>query len=468
MSSARRTSPITPLRIESPSTDSQPLLLACAGFGVIPCPPAEETSARAPIPRIDLPGITLIIGPSGTGKSTLLRTIAQYIPHHKLRIVPAILTEKHKRTAVFDLLDGNEFQRAATLTKAGLAEPSLWPRAAGTLSEGEQARLRFALAMHRANADDVVIADEFASTLDRLTAYAVACTAQRWAQSTAVQLIAASAHEDLASMLPADRTIDARTGTIAPAQTAHTQTIRIEPGTPEDYHALSHLHYRSGNPASVVRILRAIREVPAHLDPSGQILAGVLIVRMPTLNNAHRHRAWGEMFSTGNKPHDARQINAHLRTISRVIVDPRSRGLGIATMLVRAYLDNPLTPCTEATAAMGSLCPFFERAGMTPFEIYPDHTDLRLLDALTHMRIQPHALLGLQPQPNTLLMRELTTWARARKLIHPDQNPIESIARLTPIAACRLCSRPRAYAFLYGGEITDDHDPPALPATTDT
>ncbi len=33
--------------------------------------------------------------------------------------------------------------------------------------------------------------------------------------------------------------------------------------------------------------------------------------------------------------------------------------------MVEAYLASPDTPCTEAVAAMGPVCPFFERAGMT-------------------------------------------------------------------------------------------------------
>ena len=135
------------------------------------------------------------------------------------------------------------------------------------------------------------------------------------------------------------------------------RAIRVENGSADDYSLLSVFHYIAGRPARPALTLRAIDEI------SGE-LCGVLVVTMPTLNSAWRDQAWPGRYRTGDKKADAARINRELRTIARVIVDPRFRARGVATRLVRAYLKDPLTPATEAIAAMGRVCPFFASADM--------------------------------------------------------------------------------------------------------
>src|SRR5207237_8984428 len=59
-----------------------------------------------------------------------------------------------------------------------------------------------------------------------------------------------------------------------------------------------------------------------------------------------------------------RFINAHVRTISRVIVHPQFGSLGIASLLVRRICNDCPTRYVEAIAAMGEVHPFFEKAGV--------------------------------------------------------------------------------------------------------
>ncbi|MEO1715706.1 MAG: GNAT family N-acetyltransferase [Planctomycetota bacterium] len=146
-------------------------------------------------------------------------------------------------------------------------------------------------------------------------------------------------------------------------------------GTRADFDALAPLHYRAGPPATIDRIVRAI-------DTEHDALAGVLVTSRPTLNGSWRGRAWNDAFASGSRSADARRINAQLRTISRVIVDPRFRGLGVGSGLVRHYLAAPATRCTEAITALGDVCPFFERAGMRPVTIPCQPRNTRLLRAL--------------------------------------------------------------------------------------
>lgn len=162
--------------------------------------------------------------------------------------------------------------------------------------------------------------------------------------------------------------------------------IRVTSGRFSDYAPLARYHYVSGRPATCVGVLRAV-------DDRHGLLAGVLVVSVPTLNTRWRKRMWGERFCSGDKRRDAAAINASLRTISRVVVDPRYRGLGLATRLVRAYLARPLTEATEAVAAMGWVCPFFERAGMRAVNLGASARDVRLANILRQAGVRAWELM---------------------------------------------------------------------------
>lgn len=227
--------------------------------------------------------------------------------------------------------------------------------------------------------------------------------------------------------------------------------ITVEPGAVRDYTALAHHHYRAGRPATIATRPGGKPGILVTRDEAGR-LAGVLVVSMPTLNSSWRRLAWPGEYDTRDKRRDARAVNATLRCISRVIVEPRFRGLGLARRLVRAYLDGPLTPRTEAVAAMGHVCPFFEGAGMTAYALPPTARDARLLDALASLAIEAWELLDHDTAADTLarhpwLAREARLWANGsggtRRLMHAD--PL----RLLVLAASHVSQRPIAYA--HGG-----------------
>ena len=377
----------------------------------------------------------------------MLRGIYQSLTNNAPAKVHLVNNATLEHTAMLDLFTGPLAARLSTLSHAGLAEPKLWAMPPACLSVGQLARLHLARAMHTANTGDIVIADEFATPLDRTSAYALAHTMSRWASRQGITLIAATAHEDMEQMLNPSLVINMNTNathTTRCACTAITEPIHIETGTIKDYQTLAHLHYRGSKPATHTLVLKAIRSTKSF----GQILAGVLVVSMPTLNASWRSRAWPGVFCAGNKSQNAKTLNTNLRNISRVVVEPRSRGLGIASTLVRAYLQSPQTIATESIAAMGSVCPFFERAGMQPYPLDHTPTDLRLIDALDHHN---QSLTDLITQPieiGSLLERELITWSKARRLIPAGKPNTQTIQRLAPIAACRLLAQPRAYAHV--------------------
>lgn len=216
----------------------------------------------------------------------------------------------------------------------------------------------------------------------------------------------------------------------------------LRPGAMADYHALARFHYRAGPPATVARVL-------AMHDPGEGSPAAVLIISMPTLEGRWRALAWPGRYTTGDKRADARRINTELRTISRLVVDPRWRGMGVGRRLVRAYLDSPLTPATEAVAAMGAVCPVFVAAGMREYRLGPDRRDARLLDALAAAGVTVAALAWGKPGPrHAFLERELRIWADAsrttRRLAPGDPGIIAARAGralLSPRAAYAAATR---------------------------
>lgn len=104
------------------------------------------------------------------------------------------------------------------------------------------------------------------------------------------------------------------------------------------------------------------RRAKATVLPVGSRLVAVGVLSWPTAVNRGRDRVFGLTGKTfGEKIHFA---NANLRTISRVIVHPQFRSLGLATALVRCLCDHCPTRYVEASAQMGRAVPMFERAGM--------------------------------------------------------------------------------------------------------
>ena len=167
---------------------------------------------------------------------------------------------------------------------------------------------------------------------------------------------------------------------------AFAPTPRIEPGTRGDYLLLARHHYAAGEPASYARVLRAME---------GERLVGVLVVSRPTLNAPWRRRAWPDLAGLSRRD-EAAWVNQRLRTITRVIVEPRWRGTGVARRLVRAYLDDPLTTHTEAVAAMAASSPFFERAGMRRVARPISRRDQALARTLRRLGVRPWSLVDLR------------------------------------------------------------------------
>tara|TARA_R110000737_G_scaffold2923_19_gene10280 strand:+ start:8405 stop:9823 length:1419 start_codon:yes stop_codon:yes gene_type:complete len=450
--STRRRRSLAPIAITTPATITDRATNALLPFGLIP-KHTSSTTHKAPPPKrllhqINSAQLTLITGPSGAGKSTLLQSLAASLPS---TLSPADLPPPDPTLPIVNLFNTPLHQTLQRLSSAGLAQPNLWLLPTRALSTGEQSRLQLARLIDAALPNATILLDELATPLDRLTARSLCASINTLLKhNPSLKIIAAAAHEDLPTYLNTDLLISASDHAILPNQYTQ-ESIIYEPGTIDDYQALKHHHYLGADPASIVRIDRAVRTCPVTRTP---ILAGVLVVAYPTLNASWRDRAWPGRYTGSSKSQNAKRINTDLRRLARIIVEPRSRNLSIASTLVRNYLENPITPVTEALAAMGSTNPFLKSAGMTEYPIEHTPTDLRLLDCLHHLNQTPQDLLFL-PLPqgegrgeglpsshlHPLLQRELTTWARAKN-INPT-NPT-----LPTFAAFKLLTQPRAYTHV--------------------
>lgn len=405
--------------------------------------------------------VTLITGPSGSGKSALLRRLCAHWEERAVRVIAGHDIELPGHRPLGALCDEDLDLWLRTLARAGLGEARLLGRRVCELSEGERSRLRLALGMLEVlrQRDGVLALDEFASVLDRATAEGVARGLVRWVNAvharTGVRVVLATGQEDVEGFVGHGASVircEAMRGpeVQAPASPFGSESgteeqgarVRIERGEVWDYDALARFHYRAGRPATIAGVWRAVRTLPGGRDS----LAGVLVASHPTLNARWRRFAWGDRYrgnDRAGKRRAARRLNSEVRCLSRVIVEPSSRGLGIARRLVETYLHDPLTARTEALAEMGGISPFFQRAGMRAHPLARPRADALLIERLATNALGVRDLLAGEVPIG--MDHALTAWANAtgagvrHAMKHANEN------ERWRIAACRLAGRPVAY-----------------------
>lgn len=177
--------------------------------------------------------------------------------------------------------------------------------------------------------------------------------------------------------------------------------------------SLLRFHYRAGMPATVAMVVGAFERGVLRAGGGVDEPAAVVCVSYPVLNGPWRNVAW-----PGEDWGDARVVNARVRCLSRVVVEPRYRGVGLASELVRWYLRRPLTRCTESLAAMGGACPFLVAAGMRRVELSRSGRDERLLRDLRGLGLNPARVLcggDVGGGGVRALRAVLLRWAKASK-----------------------------------------------------
>lgn len=163
----------------------------------------EDIAQRQPVHKVEFDlddgGICFITGPSGGGKSVVLRELyAQFDDDEKVMLNDIAADEDE---SLVDCFDCELIEAMRVLSKAGISDAFNLLEKPKHLSEGQQYRYRLARGL--AAGKRVIFADEFCSTLDRLTAAVVACKTARFVRKEGLTLVVASSHDDLlADMQP--------------------------------------------------------------------------------------------------------------------------------------------------------------------------------------------------------------------------------------------------------------------------
>jgi len=331
--------------------------------------------------------IVAVTGPSGAGKSVLLRHVARRA--RNVVWLDAARWDGVSTPAVSALPCGSLSQRLEAMSLCGLAEAAVMVTPAGRLSGGQAYRLALAAAIleaRQAGRPMLVVADEFAATLDDDSAAAL-CLAMRKLigspNGAGLALLVGTARRDLLRNLQTDQVVFKPLG--GPAECYRSQRAtprlsalrgggdprrwRIARGTLRDYHSLAGFHYLAGPPATHKRVY-VIR------PPGGAGLAGrlcppvaVLVVSPPLPSVRGRNIATAGRYSTAGRAISLARLNAEVEAISRVVVHPVYRGLGLAGRLIRHALAKAQTPVVEALAVMGRVHPLFDRAGMAAYHV---------------------------------------------------------------------------------------------------
>src|SRR5438874_4537158 len=140
--------------------------------------------------------IGLIVGPSGCGKSTIARRLWPF----QLAYEPAWPGDRAIVDAFPETLPIKEI--VALLSSVGFSSPPAWLRPFPVLSTGQQFRARLALllATHR----ELVVMDEFTSTVDRTVAQIGSHALAKTVRQRGQKFIAVTCHEDVEAWLNPD------------------------------------------------------------------------------------------------------------------------------------------------------------------------------------------------------------------------------------------------------------------------
>jgi hypothetical protein len=174
-----------------------------------------------------------------------------------------------------------------------------------------------------------------------------------------------------------------------------TRKLRIVPGASDDYRQLAHYHYRdsSSGPAAGIFALKSVSSLPGL---SRRDTVGVIVYSMPAAGLELRNAATGNFLVGLDRATQLALINKNIRCISRVIIEPRFRSLGLATRLVSETMPRMNVPIIEALAVMGMVNPFFEKAGMKPYQAPTPQRCVELIEAFSAAGIEQDALLDAE------------------------------------------------------------------------
>ncbi len=362
--------------------------------------------------------ITLITGPSGSGKSSLLDAIGALCPAARRvdrvafppdrAVIDAVAPEAPLCTAL------------SILTACALSEPRLWLRRFDELSAGEQFRASLARAIGLAFSSDAgvpLLCDEFGGLLHRRAARAIAFNVRKLATRHRLCLVVAASDSDPAVDLQPDVLIRltcegaAEISRRSPRKTKPftlARSLRIEAGHKSDYDQFAAMHYRKRDELGFVDRVFLLRN-----GIGGEPLAIIVYAHGP-IELSLRNVATQKRFLR-----NPTRLNREVRIIRRIVVHPDVRGCGLGRRLIRETMPRLGVPYVESLATMGELNPIFERAGMKRIGTCPLPAGrVRILEQLRRMHVDAFrpdfaTKVSRRPRLRQLVAEAVGDWYRA-------------------------------------------------------
>jgi ABC-type lipoprotein export system ATPase subunit/GNAT superfamily N-acetyltransferase len=296
--------------------------------------------------------IVYVTGDSGSGKSVLLRALKKDLGDEAINIgdVQVDPSKPLIETVGKTVEEGLEL-----LSRVGLNDAFLFLRRYPELSDGQKYRYRLAKLVE--SGKQWWIMDEFCATLDRDTAKIIAFNLQKLARQQGKAVIAATTHTDLLEDLLPDVRVHKRFGKEIAVNycTMHThnkcsltEEMYVAEGRLEHWRMLAGFHYRSHK-------VTAPRKVFCLWRRDGE-LCGVIVYTYPGVSASGRRQVLPKM--------SFKELNSKLSLVSRIVIHPKYRTIGLGAWLLQESLPQCGTPCVELCAVMAKYNPFAERAGM--------------------------------------------------------------------------------------------------------
>ena len=349
--------------------------------------------------------IIYITGDSGSGKSVLFRALEKDLRSETINIDDIRVEQKKP---LIDTVGKTFDEGLSLLSRVGLNDAFLFIRRYNQLSDGQ--RYRYKLAKMIEADKKYWFADEFCSTLDRDTAKIVAFNVQKVAREEGKAVFAATTHIDLFEDLKPSVHVHKRFGREIEVryfpnevnrECSLVKEMRVEEGTREDYKKLAGFHYRDSRLFAYQKVFVLKR---------GEETAGVIVYGSPPIAVSGRRKAFGRNLSI-------REINRDLTRISRVVVHPKYRTIGLGVKIVAETLPLAGKPYVETIAVMAKYNPFFEKAGMT--KIAESIPNPKILKAVEKLRA-----FGFNP---VFLTSERTNLQKLRRMSAEEVNGVKTV-----------------------------------------
>ena len=312
--------------------------------------------------------IVYITGESGSGKSVALRELAKQMNDEGLKVVnlSEVVKSINTEVAIVDDIGDNLNDALFLLSKAGLSDAFIWLRKYGQLSDGQ--KYRYAVAKALEQDADVIVADEFGAVLDRDTAKIVAYNIQKQIRRLNKIFICATTHTDLIEDLnPSvyiykkyENGVDLQYKPFKEHEFSMVKDMVVEPGDKTDWDILSKWHYKSHKTGARTHIFRMVNK-------RTQELVGTIVYGMPPLALAGRN-AYTPIYGGKSTREKCQKLNREVRIISRVVITPKYRSLGLSAKLIKDSLPQTNMRFCELLSVMGNYNKFCEKAGMTKVE----------------------------------------------------------------------------------------------------